>query len=216
MKGAENMVADSKLAEPAPDLSGLTGGDIIAFGGTGFVSDAIEWLTRSRLSHVAMVVDPRLLVDGRPQTELQIVESTILNGQNGVQINPLRARLATCDAGERVWVLRLSDAIRGFLNWDRLWAFAMVRVNRDRYNVLELGAYIARMIPVVQDLPVWYKPNSREEVCSELVAELLAAGGLPALRPYETSPQGIAELKIYADCRQLIGKPAAIRKFNSQ
>ena len=200
----------------ACDTSGIKGGDIIAFGGTGSVSDAIEWLTRSKLSHVAMVIDQRLAVDGWPQTELQIVESTILNGRNGVQINPLKARLAGCDPGERVWVLSLSDAIRGFLDWDRLWAFAMVRVNRDRYNVLELGAYIARMIPLVQDLPVWYRPNSHEEVCSELVAELLAAGGLPALRPYETPPQGIAELKIYADCRQLMGKPAAIRKFNSQ
>jgi len=192
------------------------GGDIIAFGGKGFLSDAIEWLTGSKLSHVAMVLDPRLRVDGRPQAEPQIVESTILNGRNGVQINPLAARLAMCGAGERVWVLRLSDAIRGFLDWDRLWAFAMARVNRDRYNVLELGAYVARMIPLMQDLPLWYKPNSHEEVCSELVAELLAAGGLPGLRPYETPPQGIAELKIYADCRQLMGKPAAIRKFNSQ
>jgi hypothetical protein len=163
-----------------------------------------------------MVLDPRLRVDGRPQAEPQIVESTILNGRNGVQINPLAARLAMCGAGERVWVLRLSDAIRGFLDWDRLWAFAMARVNRDRYNVLELGAYVARMIPLMQDLPLWYKPNSHEEVCSELVAELLAAGGLPGLRPYETPPQGIAELKIYADCRQLMGKPAVMRKFNSQ
>jgi hypothetical protein len=210
------MLASSNAVNATTDLSALRGGDIIAFGGTGFVSDAIEWLTRSKLSHVAMVVDPRLNVDGRPQTQLQIVESTILNGRNGAQINPLEARLAMCGPGERVWALCLSDAIRGFLNWDRLWAFAMVRVNRDRYNVLELGAYIARMIPAVQDLPVWYQPNSREEVCSELVAELLAAGGLPGLRPYQTPPQGIAELKLYGDCRQLMGKPAAIRKFNSQ
>ena len=210
------MLVSSQTVNATTDLSCIRGGDIIGFGGSGFVSDAIEWLTRSRLSHVATVIDPRLDVDGQPQTELHIVESTILNGRNGVQINPLAARLAMCGPRERVWALRLSDAIRGFLDWDRLWAFAMVRVNRDRYNVLELGAYIARMIPVVQDLPIWYKPNSHEEVCSELVAQLLAAGGLPALRPYETPPQGIAELKIYADCRQLQGKPAAIRKFNSQ
>ena len=191
-------------------------GDILAFGGTGFVSDAIEELTRSKLSHVAMVLDPRLNVNGKPQTELQIVESTILNGKNGVQINSLTVRLAMCGGGERVFLLRLSDAIHGFLAWDRLWAFAIARVNRDRYNVLELGAYMARRIPLVQDLPFWYRPNSHQEVCSELVAELLAAGGLPALRPYQTSPQGIAELNIFADCRQLKGKPAAIRKFNSQ
>ena len=194
---------------------GFCAGDIIAFGGKGFLSDAIERLSGSKLSHVAMVLDERLTVDGKAQTCLNIVESTILNGQNGVQINPLAARLAMCGEGERVWVLRISDAVRGFLDWDRLWAFAMARVNRDRYNVLELGAYVARMIPIVQDLPLWYKPNSHEEVCSELVAELLAAGGLPGLRPYETSPQGIAELKIYAGCTQLIGKPAVIREFNS-
>jgi hypothetical protein len=92
----------------------------------------------------------------------------------------------------------------------------MARVNRDRYNVLELGAYVARMIPVVQDLPFWYKPNSHEEVCSELIAELLAAGGLPGLRPYETPPQEIADLKIYSGCLQVAGKPASIKKFNSQ
>ena len=196
--------------------TGFRGGDVIAFGGTGLVSGAIEWLTGSKLSHVAMVLDPLLNVDGQPQTELQIVECTILNGRNGVQINALTARLAMCGPGDRGWVLRISDAIRRYLDWDRLWAFAMARVNRDRYNVLELGAYVARLIPVVQDLPLWYRPNSHEEVCSELVAERLAAGGLAGLSPYETRPQSIAELKIYAGCTQIIGKPAVIKNFNTK
>lgn len=191
-------------------------GDIIAFGGGDDPLDfLIKLFSRSKVTHCGMVIPQSLNVDGKPQTERHIIESTILNGVNGVQINPLAQRIATC-GDPRIWNLQLSHAVYEFLDWDAVWSFAMGRAGRDKYNVLELGAYVMRDVPFVQDLPIWYKPNSHEEVCSELVAELLAAGGLPGLRPYETSPQAIAELRIYADCLQVAGKPATIRRFNSQ
>ena len=199
------------------DLTNIRGGDIIAFGGTGFLSGAIDFLTGSKISHLAMVIDPGLSVDGKPQAGLNVVESTILNGRNGVQINSLAARLADYQTpGCRAWALRLSDPVRAFLAWDKLWAFGMERVGRDRYNVLELGAYVMRDLPAIGKLPFWYMPNSHEEVCSELVTELLAAAGLPGLKPYQSPPQVVAELKIYAGCAQLLGKPATIRNFNSK
>lgn len=199
------------------DLMNIRGGDIIAFGGTGFLSGAIDFFTGSKISHLAMVINPALQVDGKPQSGLNVVESTILNGRNGVQINPLTARLADYLApGGRAWVLRLSERVRAFLDWDNVWAFAMERVGRDRYNVLELGAYVMRDLPAIGQLPFWYMPNSHEEVCSELVTELLAAGGIPGLKPYQSPPQVVAELKIFAGSEQLLGKPATIRNFNTK
>src|ERR1035437_1332161 len=66
------------------------GGDLIFFGGadasdavhliTEVVSNGIAVLTRSNLTHVAMVLEPSLPVNGRPQTSLNLIESTILAG----------------------------------------------------------------------------------------------------------------------------------------
>ena len=78
------------------------GGDLVFFGGadasdavhlvTGVVSNGIAVLTRSNLTHVAMVLEPSLPIGGRPQTSLNLIESTILAGKSGPQINPAEGR----------------------------------------------------------------------------------------------------------------------------
>lgn len=191
----------------------MRGGDMIAYGGTGFLSRAIEVVTGSVLSHMAMVVAPELTTAGNPDREIFITESTITPGQNGPQINPLRESVAVYPG--KVWWLPLSDRIRSFLNFDDMWALMLKKIGPDRYNVLELGKYLARYVPGVNMIPWLYRVDPGYEVCEEYLCMLLAAGGLPGLNPAVMPPQKGAELKIYREAVQLVGVPTRIRSFNS-
>lgn len=191
-------------------LPALQPGDIIAFEGRGFLSNAIGFFTGSSLTHVAMVFK----TDGRQVT---ITESTILHGKSGPQFNDLTTRLATYDRGGRAWVLRLRPIVRKYLDFDAMWRLAAAKTGKDHYNVPELFEYVARLVPVVQDVPILYQRDSDAEVCSEWLTELLKAGGLlPGVDPFTTSPQKLAELAIYQDCVQVLGTPRLIKNFNSR
>ncbi|MBZ5726604.1 MAG: hypothetical protein LAP87_16590 [Acidobacteriia bacterium] len=192
--------------------AGMRGGDILFFDGSDasdlvhiigdFTSNAIKLLTRGP-THSAMVYSDSSL----------LIESTILNGKSGPQWNPLEERIARYQG--RVWWCPLSDRVRAMLDFAAMWNMAQAKVGHDHYNVGELLAYVGRRVPVLSYLPQLYKPDSDSEVCSELLAELLAAGGLPGLQPVQTPPQRLAEMRLYAGCTQLAGPPAAIRNFNT-
>ncbi len=189
----------------------MRGGDIFFFDGSDasdvvhiigdFTSNAIRLLTRGP-THSAMVYDAETLI-----------ESTILHGKNGPQLNPVEGRVA--EYAGRVWWCPLAERTRGMLDFDAMWTLARKKLDHDHYNVGELLAYVGRKVPVLGWLPQLYRPDSDSEVCSELLAELLAAGGVPGLQPAQTPPQRLAEMRLYAGCTQLAGPPAAIRNFNT-
>lgn len=193
----------------------MQGGDLIVFRGSGFLSDAIEAFSGG-LSHVAMVLDPRLPVNGAAQKEVHVIESTILNGMSGPQVNPLAARMAGYDAGGAIWHLGLSWRVRDLLDFAAMWSYAVDKLAaHDTYNKLELGEYVLRRLPVIQYDPKLYEANPHEEVCSELAAELYKAGGLPGLLPAQTMPITLARMAMWGSCNQLFGAARAIGGFNS-
>jgi hypothetical protein len=199
-----------------PTMPIMQPGDIITFSGTGFLSKSIQIVSHSILTHMGMVLPPDVLVDGRPQTETQIIESTIEDGHSGPQINPLRLRLASyAKERGRAYRLSLADNIRAFLDWKILWDLAARKLHGDSYNKLELGQYVLRDLPFISYLPQLREANAHEEVCSEFLAELLRAGGLPGLNPPLLSPGIVASLRIYKSVEQLLGAPAIIRGFNT-
>ncbi len=204
---------------PTPSLGEMRGGDIIFFAGAGFLSDVIDLVTHSQVSHSAMILDPDLVIDGVPQHlgnipwTPNIIESTVLNGISGPQINRLDQRMTNYGAG--VWWCPLSDEIRNLIHWPLAWAFALAKLKGDRYNTAELAMYLARHVPGIQSIPELYKSDPHAEVCSEFLAMILQAGGLPGLNPAIIPPQKLAELKIYRECVQLTGKSSAIRNFNT-
>ena len=57
-------------------------------------SQIIKWATRSSISHVGVVLQSKLLIDGQPQQGFfnQIIESTSNNGFSGVAISRLSDR----------------------------------------------------------------------------------------------------------------------------
>ena len=202
----------------------LRAGDIIGFDGSdtsdcvhlvkNVLSNGIEVVTDSRLSHLAMVWPMDVPVNGKPQVELHIIESTILGGVDGVQLNPLAQRMAD-EAHGRVYAFYLAERWRDFLAWGDMWALAASKLGTDRYNVLEIAEYLARHIPFVQEIPALYAPNPHAEVCSELVALMLRRGGIPGLHPPVMPPQAVIELAIFECYAQLSGPPREILRFNS-
>ncbi len=192
-------------------------GDLIFFDGSDdsnlveiaehLVSNAIEVLTRSNWSHVAMVLDPDLLVNGQTQIELNLIESTTLTGKDGPQINALARRLAEYD-GTSIWWFPLDDATRDCLDFERMWDLMLPKVGTDHYSYDAIVDFLLR--PLFGWLvPALHRGPKNAEVCSEYVAEGLKAGGVelrlacalqkPAydLDCHETSPGSLSRLPIF-------------------
>jgi hypothetical protein len=90
---------------PEPDYSQCQSGDILLFRGTGWLSRVIEWMGRSRYSHVGILLrDPTYI---HPDlTGLYVLHSTIgppgdMNGEirDGVQITRLADLMASYGPG---------------------------------------------------------------------------------------------------------------------
>ena len=74
-------------------------GDVIAFGGKGQFSEFIKWATRSAVSHVGVIMQSKMVLDGsaEPGYFNQIIESTSLKGFSGVTISRLSDRVRRYD-----------------------------------------------------------------------------------------------------------------------
>lgn len=174
-------------------------GDIIAFSGKGFVSDAIKRVTGYPISHVGMVMQTRLLIGGIPQQGKlnQIVESTTLNettGLKGVSITRLSERLLHYD-GEVYW-LPLATNRRKAGDWKKAFDFLLKQehVRYDRKSIIHM--WLQKRLPFLAPL-VQEDPNAF--FCSELlVAALLETGILPNnIIPANATPADLCQYAIY-------------------
>ncbi len=142
-----------------------------------FVSNAIEVWTHSTWSHVALVLDIGLEVAGKPQTELNLIESTMGGGKkSGPQVNSIRERLASYD-GTSVWLFQLRDDVRGLINFSAIWPAMLAKVGKDHYSIKSIVDFLARpflgwLIPRIN------RPDRDSEVCSEYAAQGYVAGGI--------------------------------------
>ena len=177
--------------------------------------NGIQVVSHSYWTHSMMVWPPDVPIAGAPQEELHVIESTILRGKNGPQINALAARVHDYEPDGAIVALHLSERIRAFLDWGAMWAEAARRLDHDRYNVGELLAYLLRHFPGIQEIPALYRSDEDSEVCSELMAILLRAGGLPGFRPACMPPQALLELGIYSGYTFLLGE-RPMKGFNSR
>ncbi len=181
-------------------------GDVIAFGGEGFVSGAIKFLTRSQVSHVGVVF-------GNPDSMVVIAESTSLNGRSGVQFNRLSERIEEYPG--RAWWLPLSDHARAALDADEMRHFLLAQDGKS-YDFRGINAFLARPIPGWGQIPFFHHGAEEAWFCSEYVAAgFQQAGLLHGHEPDEVSPQKLCEMSIYDKCVQLIGKPQEIGRFNT-
>lgn len=140
-------------------------GDLIAFGGNGFISETIKKVTGSPVSHVGAVLYS--YVAG--QRLVQVIESTSIgDGFAGVQIN------------------RLSDHIRDYDG--EMWWYPLNQFSRDNFKEELFTRFMLKMKGRLYDpyqavmSALDFIPDTKEDLdrlfCSELIAEAYERAGL--------------------------------------
>lgn len=193
-------------------------GDVIAFSGKGNFSEIIKWATRASVSHVGVILQSKLLIEGQPQQGYfnQIIESTSLNGFSGVSISRLSDRLATYD-GE-MWWLPLGDAVRSRLDLQKFYDFLIHQEHKeyDMPQAVKSALDALDKAPLVGGLTYNVEDFSRF-FCSELVAAGLEAGSaIRSLNSAEVTPIDLCMFNIYQPVYyQLKGVDKDIRAHNT-
>ena len=101
-------------------------GDVIAFGGKGFVSNVIKIATRCPVSHVGVILQTS--VSSADKFINQIIESTSLEGSfAGVQINRMSIHIERYKGD--IWWLPLSTEIRKSFNQSAFFNFMLSQEN---------------------------------------------------------------------------------------
>lgn len=196
----------------------MKAGDVIAFGGKGNFSELIKWATRSTVSHVGVILQSRLLIDGQLQDGMfnQIIESTTLNGFSGVTISRLSDRLDTYE-GE-IWWLPIRKGIHEAMDKKKFYDF-LIHQDRKEYDTSQA---ILSALDAFDNLPVIGRlTHNREDFsqffCSELVsAALEAAGAIKSINASEVTPIDLCTFALFEnDYYQLKGDQKEIRGFNT-
>ena len=196
----------------------MKAGDIIAFSGKGNFSEIIKWATRAPVSHVGVILQSKLMIDGDPQSGIfnQIIESTSLNGFSGVSISRLSDRLDTYD-GE-IWWLALSDSIWGAMDKKKFYDF-LIHQERKEYDMPQA---IKAALDALDNVPVLGNATHNVEdfsrfFCSELVAAgLEAAGAISHVNASEVTPIDLCSFSLFeSDYYQLKGNRKEIRGYNA-
>jgi len=193
-------------------------GDVIAFSGKGNFSEIIKWATRSSVSHVGVILQSKLLIEGEPQKGIfnQVIESTSLNGFSGVSISRLSDRIDKYDGD--IWWLPLSDAVRTRLDCKAFYDFLlhqekkpydMPQAVKSALDALEKVPLLGASVYNIEDFSTFF--------CSELVAAGLEAGGaIKSINASEVTPIDLCMFSLYQpDYYQIKGKIRDIRGFNA-
>jgi hypothetical protein len=195
----------------------MKAGDVIAFSGKGNLSEIIRWATRAPVSHVGVILQSKLLIDGNPQPGMfnQIIESTSLNGFSGVTISRLSDRLDTYDGD--IWWLRLRAAIQSAMDKAKFynWLIHQERKPYDLPQAVTSALDALDAIPVLGNLTHNVEDFSRF-FCSELVAGALeASGAISHLNASEVTPIDLCSFALFEDdYYQLKGNRKEIKGYN--
>lgn len=176
-------------------------GDVIAFGGKGEFSEIIKFATFSDVSHVGVILQTQVVEDLADRFFNQIIESTSLNGFNGVNISRFSDRLSTYD-GE-LWWLPLSDEIRAKFDRNKFYDFlfnqAKDRKPYDMPQAIKSALDALDQLPVIGHGPTYNKEDFSKFFCSELVAAGLEAGGaVGTVNASEVTPIDLCRWNIYS------------------
>ncbi|NLO90580.1 MAG: hypothetical protein GX410_01125 [Elusimicrobia bacterium] len=189
-------------------------GDIIAFGGEGFVSALIKLATgRCPVSHVGIVF--RTEVSGG-MWQNRVLESTTLDGFSGVVSTRLSQRLR--DYRGRVWWLPLSAEARARGDWPRTekWLLAQEGKPYARREAALSALDLLERVPLIGKL--FRNPDRHARLfCSQLAGGGLKEGGVlpPEINPAELTPRDLVVMRLYAACVQLKGSGREIPGFNT-
>lgn len=183
-------------------------GDIIAFGGDCLLSKFFQWVTRSCVSHVGVILQSKPV--GTSFLNL-IIESTDHNGVFGVQINRLRTIIE--DYKGKVWWLPLGTEIRNKLDLKKFQKF-LIGQDGKPFDIEDAAELMADSLI---GRPPDIKGDFRKFFCSELVvAGLEAGGGLPPINCSDITPGDLCRCHLFSgEYYQLKGKKQEIRQYNA-
>ena len=196
----------------------MKAGDVIAFSGKGNFSEIIKWATRGPVSHVGVILQSKLVIDGDAQSGVfnQVIESTSLNGFSGVSISRLSDRIDTYDGDiwwlplrQTLWEIMDKPGYYDFLIHQEHKAYDMPQAIRSALDLLDKVSVVGNATHNLEDFSRFF--------CSELVAAALeAAGVIATINASEVTPIDLCSFSIYADDYfQLKGPRREIRGFNS-
>jgi hypothetical protein len=197
-------------------------GDVIAFGGKGHFSEIIKFATFSSVSHVGVILQTKIPEEENSKRFFnQIIESTSLNGFNGVNVSRFSDRLSTYE-GE-LWWLPLNKKIRDDLFdqkkfFDFLFNQAKDRKPYDTPQALKSAVDALDNLPLGMHGPAYNKEDFSKFFCSELVsAGLEIAGAVGSVNASEVTPIDLCRWSIYEDSYyQLKGESSKrISRFNT-
>jgi len=193
-------------------------GDVIAFGGKGNFSEIIKWATRSGVSHVGVIMQSKMIVDGNVQPGFfnQIIESTSLNGFSGVMISRLSDSVKRYD-GE-IWWLPLSTAAHKKLKFKKFFDWCLHQKGKpyDTPQAVKSALDTLDQVPVIGGATYNVEDFSRF-FCSELVAAALKKGGvIKRINSAEVTPIDLCRFNLYSGqyC-QLKGRRKRIHGYNT-
>jgi len=177
-------------------------GDVIAFGGKGHFSEIIKFATFSDVSHVGVILQTKVPEDTSPDRFFnQIIESTSLNGFNGVSISRFSDRLDTYE-GELWWLpLRKTIREKSFDQkkfFDFLFNQARLRKPYDMPQAIKSALDALDNLPFGLHGPGYNSEDFSKFFCSELVsAGLEIAGAIGDVNTAEVTPIDLCRWKIY-------------------
>ncbi|MFT6986916.1 MAG: hypothetical protein ACJAT7_002766 [Psychromonas sp.] len=196
-------------------------GDVIAFGGKGHFSEIIKFATFSGVSHVGVILQTKIPEDETGRFFNQIIESTSLNGFNGVNVSRFSDRLNTY-SGE-LWWLPLKNSIRETL-FNKAKFFDFLFNQAKERKAYDMPQAIKSVVDALDKLPfgmhgVGYNQEDFSKFfCSELVcAGLEVSGAVGSVNASEVTPIDLCRWNIYEDSYyQLKGESSKrISRFNT-
>lgn len=175
----------------------MQSGDLIAFGGGGYVSKIIKTATNSPVSHVGVIL----------QTNIPTIEGILINqiiesvgkkksGEAGVIINRMSDHIKEYDGS--IWWLPLSKKTRSFFDQAMFFSFLLDQVGKEYDTPQAIGSALD------------FIPANREDLdklfCSELVtAAFKWVGVIDNLNASEQTPADVCAFPIYGEAYQLKG-----------
>jgi hypothetical protein len=194
-------------------------GDVIAFGGKGNFSEIIKWATRSTVSHVGVIMQSRMILNGKVQDGFfnQIIESTSLKGFSGVTISRLSDRIKHYEGD--MWWLPLSAAAQARLDSEKFFDFCLHQKGKpyDMPQAVKSALDAIDNVPLIGGITQNIEDFSKF-FCSELVTGALERGRvIKKINASEVTPIDLCMFKLYkAKYIQLKGPKKVIYGYNTQ
>ncbi|BDQ36898.1 hypothetical protein SYK_12580 [Pseudodesulfovibrio nedwellii] len=174
-------------------------GDVVAFSGKGHFSEIIKWATWAPVSHVGVILQTKVMADSTDRYFNQIIESTSLNGFNGVNVSRLSDRVNSYKGD--IWWLPLESEMSveaGEKFYDFLFDQAQKRICYDMPQAVKSAVDALDQLPFGLHGPGYNREDFSKFFCSELVAAgLEKAGVVGTVNASEVTPIDLCRWKIF-------------------